>query len=186
MARRRKMKNNQKGFSAVEALIIVVVMAAIGGIGFYIYNKQKDDDKAKKSVEHSQTEKSSEKNEEEHSEAEETDPHIDITEWGIEIKISGADKVTYQITNEPGETHQGDAYVASAGLSLAASVTTDPDCQSLGLGVYRATSQPQYLTAKKVGDHYYWITGGPGSCGIEKVDKVRMDIINQLHTDVIE
>ncbi len=31
------MKKNQKGFSVVEGLIVVVVVAVIGGLGYYIY-----------------------------------------------------------------------------------------------------------------------------------------------------
>ncbi len=33
-------KFNQKGFSTVEALIIIVVICALGGVGYYVYSKQ--------------------------------------------------------------------------------------------------------------------------------------------------
>lgn len=35
------MKNNQKGFSAVEGLLILVIVGIIGGVGYFVYNSQK-------------------------------------------------------------------------------------------------------------------------------------------------
>ena len=34
-------KNNQRGFSAVEGLLIVVIVAIIGGVGYYVWHAQK-------------------------------------------------------------------------------------------------------------------------------------------------
>lgn len=47
------MKNNQKGFSAVEALIILVITGAIIAIGFYVWNTSHKDKAA--STQNSQT-----------------------------------------------------------------------------------------------------------------------------------
>lgn len=35
-----KLKNSQTGFSAIEALLIVVIVAIVGGTGFYVYHAQ--------------------------------------------------------------------------------------------------------------------------------------------------
>jgi hypothetical protein len=40
------MKNNQKGFSAVEGLLILVIVGLIGFIGWYVWDKKQDDKKA--------------------------------------------------------------------------------------------------------------------------------------------
>lgn len=36
------MKNNQKGFSFIEIVIVLVIVGVIAGVGFFIYNKQQD------------------------------------------------------------------------------------------------------------------------------------------------
>jgi hypothetical protein len=41
-------KLNKAGFSAVEGLLIVVIVAILGGTGFYVYNAQKNTDKTLK------------------------------------------------------------------------------------------------------------------------------------------
>lgn len=40
-----KLKNNQSGFSAVEALLILVIVAIVGGTGFYVYHAQQNTNK---------------------------------------------------------------------------------------------------------------------------------------------
>jgi Tfp pilus assembly protein PilE len=37
---------NQNGFSAIEALLIVIILGMLGGVGYYVYNSQKQIDKA--------------------------------------------------------------------------------------------------------------------------------------------
>jgi len=39
------MKQNQKGFSAVEAILIIIVVALIAAAGWYVWSKNKKDDK---------------------------------------------------------------------------------------------------------------------------------------------
>lgn len=183
------MKLNQKGFSVVEGLIVVVVILAIAGAGLYVYKNQKDE--PKKDTSNSQTEKTDTSDKEEHEEQEAADPaesqYLVISEWGIKLKLDGANKATYEIKNEAGQNAHGESYTALAQLKLAESVTTNPDCQELGLSVFRATEQSQVINSKKVGDYYYYITGGPGSCGDADADAVRTELLNQLNTpDVIE
>jgi len=58
------MKLNQKGFSGVEALLIVVIVAIIGGVGYYVYQSQqetkKSQDNANKSSQEIEAEKKTE------------------------------------------------------------------------------------------------------------------------------
>jgi hypothetical protein len=41
-----KLKNNQSGFGVVEALLILVIVAIVGGTGFYVYQAQQNTNKA--------------------------------------------------------------------------------------------------------------------------------------------
>lgn len=36
------MKNNQKGFSAIELMLLIVVVALVGGVGWYVWNQGSD------------------------------------------------------------------------------------------------------------------------------------------------
>jgi hypothetical protein len=40
-----KMKKSQRGFSAVEALLIVIIIGMLGGVGWYVWHSQKQVDK---------------------------------------------------------------------------------------------------------------------------------------------
>lgn len=40
------MKQNQKGFSAVEALLVLVILALIGGVGYYVYKSRQEANKS--------------------------------------------------------------------------------------------------------------------------------------------
>jgi hypothetical protein len=43
------MKNNQKGFSVVEGLLVVIVLTLLGGVGYYVYESNQDNNAQKKS-----------------------------------------------------------------------------------------------------------------------------------------
>ena len=45
-----KLRNNQKGFGSTEVLLVVLVSALIGGVGYYISTANKDDKKTETSV----------------------------------------------------------------------------------------------------------------------------------------
>ncbi len=44
------MKLNQKGFGVIEGLLVVIALTLIVGVGFYVVNASKDDDKNKAST----------------------------------------------------------------------------------------------------------------------------------------
>jgi prepilin-type N-terminal cleavage/methylation domain-containing protein len=44
------MKNNQKGFSAVEVLIVILIVGLIGAVGWFVYDRQNTDKTATNNV----------------------------------------------------------------------------------------------------------------------------------------
>ncbi len=36
------MKHNQKGFGAVEVIIVIIILGLVGGVGWYVFSKNKD------------------------------------------------------------------------------------------------------------------------------------------------
>jgi len=64
-----------------------------------------------------------------------------------------------------GDTPDGSAeYTDSAGLYLLPSITTDPGCQALGIGINRAKPLTADAKAKAINGYVYDFTGGPGAC----------------------
>src|SRR5688572_16555420 len=63
-------KFNQKGFSVVEGLLIVVAIAIIGGAGFYVYNANKNTNQSLDNTGNSEIKKAEEKKKSESKEKE--------------------------------------------------------------------------------------------------------------------
>ena len=85
-----KIFKNQKGFGLVEGLLIVIVLTLVVGVGFYVYNANKEDPQiSNSSIQHKQPEP-------EEAVEEKTVPAIiDYGEEGIELKEKAdVDKLT--------------------------------------------------------------------------------------------
>lgn len=78
-------KLNNKGFGAIEVILIVVIIGLIGGAGYYVYNSQKKTNTALDNAANSQAEpQKSEKNEESKQvETDEADELINYSRFGV-------------------------------------------------------------------------------------------------------
>jgi len=102
------MKNNQKGFSAVELLIIIVVVALLGGMGWLVWNRNKSEKKA-------QTEQSATSAQTNTSE-EETLKDYTLPNEGLTLSYNSKTS-----TVEPGETDQTeDLYIEKVKVKTGA------------------------------------------------------------------
>lgn len=84
---------NQKGFTLIEVLLVIIALSMVGGVGYYVYNSQKKDNKAVQDISTQQKleEKSSEKK---------TD-YLEIEPLGVKIKLSDSFKgIKYIIPQE--------------------------------------------------------------------------------------
>jgi hypothetical protein len=84
------MIRNQKGFSAVEALLIVIIVGMLGGVGYYVWHSQKQVDNT-----YSQTANSS-------AAPKLKEKIITIPEWGVKATI--ATNLTLQYKIEEGNS----------------------------------------------------------------------------------
>jgi hypothetical protein len=80
------MTKNQKGFSAVEGLLIAVIVCMLGGVGWYVWHSQQQADKA-----YSQTANSSVALKKASSTNTSAAKYLVIKEWGVKLPLSSDD-----------------------------------------------------------------------------------------------
>jgi hypothetical protein len=191
------MKRNQNGFSATEALLIVIIVGMLGGVGWYVWHSQKQVDKT-----YSQTANSSVAPKDTTTPSKSTTKNLVIKEWGVQGKYSGL--VNLQYKTDTSVTAPQSAAFTSTGLANSKDKTCSEE-NSAGGVVSRYKSTEHYLvgdsgedsgqtaaayasTLKKgqygqVGDYYYFYTGIQGVCS---PDKALQDLQGQTHDAVLE
>lgn len=124
------MKKNQKGFSAVEILISVVVIGLIGAVGWLVYDRQS----ASKDTDNDQTTTT----QEEKSEEETTKTNgntVKFTELGVQISVPDEIKdIVYVIEKQTDHRGKEVIYARLTTRSLQASFS-DCDAEGSSIGV---------------------------------------------------
>lgn len=92
--------SKQRGFAAVEALLIAVIIAMLGGIGYYVYHAQKQTDKnlnvANNEKFATPAKKSSKKTTKQTTPSQQ---YLTIKEWGVKLPLSVEDINAYYTYN---------------------------------------------------------------------------------------
>lgn len=160
------MKLNQKGFGAVEGLLVVIVLALIVGAGFYVVNankNKKDDAKT--------TQNSSTSNENKPVEAKKQ--YLEFKSAGVKIELNEQTKDAYNGTTSEDEVYIGSRAVdsqpglegckvdGSASGILALSYAKVGDDH---FGSPWTEADLKGVSDVKIGDTYYWLTPGNGPC----------------------
>lgn len=151
------MKANQKGFSVVEILIVIVIVGLLGAVGWLAYDRQKSktDDKATNFQTNQQEQK------------QETKPnpnegYLVVKEWGLRFKApSDITDVRYTIH---GDTLAFFAKPTGSNVQYVADYEKYADSNfRYATGVlYRSTSSTKPFAGdttregKKIGDYYYY------------------------------
>lgn len=149
------MKANQKGFSVVEILVVVVVVGLLGAAGWLVYDRQKS-----KNNEQPVTQSSNQQNQE--TKPDPNAEYLVVKEWGLRFKVpSNLTDVKYRVF---GDT------LAFYAKPTGYTVEYRSDYEKLGDNNY-----PQYATGrlykstesskdkigiqvegKKIGNYYYY------------------------------
>ncbi|HEX5456116.1 MAG TPA: hypothetical protein VFW77_01990 [Candidatus Saccharimonadales bacterium] len=161
-------KLNNKGFGVVEAILILIIVGIIGGTGVYVY-KQNQSDKDLGSGGNSQIQKTAsdsqaDKQTAQTPAAEDSNKgFLVIKEWGIKVKLRDSDKVTgYTYDSKPGDIF-GYKYDSAVTPVIKLINAKNENCKTIGVYMYRTDKNYEGVT-KKVGDHYFLVTGSPGQC----------------------
>lgn len=144
------MLKDQKGFSVAEAFIIIIVIAGLSGVGYYVYQHRDKSDDSKKS------QKESKKEEQEHTE----EPKEDETaSWKQVESIGGAFTIRvpdgWQLHNYAGNTLNGDNITYTKGQQ--ATITTESneyggDQRKFNVTVHNEAFQaPQWASPNQYG-----------------------------------
>jgi type II secretory pathway pseudopilin PulG len=186
-------KLNQKGFTLVEALLVIIAVALVVFVGYYVWHSQKDNNKQA-----TETSKTSQKTSPDQSSKAKNQKYVTISEWGIKSPYSGKLNITYKL-----ETDMAAQYVYFTTDDLEAI----PDCRlNVSLGGYGnagtitrysltdhvqaedgsdlGVTPAQYITENnlpagnyvKVGNYYYFYNHPNGPCsGTEQAQQAIAD-----------
>jgi len=149
-----RIKNNESGFSAVEIVMVVVIVSLIGAVGFLVYK-----DNHKKTVVVTKTVVVAPKPATINTNSNNTQKYINITEWDVRVPYQGSDTLTVsnQTCDQPGDTVLGGCSIEVDSKDLANSVG---NCQST-----KATGKVGHFYQMGANDDYI-ATNGSGSTPI--------------------
>jgi hypothetical protein len=169
----RKTRDDQRGFSAVEALLILVIVGLLGFVGWYVWHTNKKVDQLTESA--TQTTKIG--NQKQSSLY--TNKYLSIPEEGVKFQLNPELKDAYYFKSQQGyiylSTHTLDNTKGAEGCAAK-------DIDGLGGGlvalIVGEVGQPNDVVAgdpwtqeqldssglKKIGDKYYGFQHGNGPC----------------------
>lgn len=184
------MKKNEKGFSVVEILIVLVVVGLIGGTGWYVWQPKHKTTENNKSTTNSTpaTEQKATDNPEVKSEVN----YLTIKEWGVKISLRDTDKVSYAYTSQPNGSYYGSSYDSTIDVELKAGQEPPAGCSSKVGALLRSKDKPQPTDVnghpsisnfKQIGSYYYFVPGGDPACSNNQAHeelqkRIREDLLN--------
>ena len=155
---------NQKGFTAIEGLLILVILAIVGGTGYFIYHSnQKTSDTLSSSAKIAQSspskitkKKSSASPQTSAKSSTSTSPaqtYLTITQWGVQIPLSSAiSDALYVYYGQSGTDDSGKNTYGSVFLSTKSYDTSYPKCSvETGAGPSIIGSIVRYAASSGVG-----------------------------------
>ena len=165
-------KLDQKGFSAIEALLMVIILLLIGFIGYYVWHSQHETNKTYSSA--AKTAQSSPPRST--RKAADNTGMLVIKEWGVEAPYTGSLSLSYAVGSGTGNNS---ASFSSKELTDAstdcirrggaiARYGTDADASSIGGDGKTAAQYASTLSAGTyghAGDYYYFFVHDQGACG---------------------
>ena len=196
-----KLRTNQQGFAAIEAVLVVIVLGIIGFTGWFVYhskqttNKTLDQTSAASSA--AGQKKSSLKGPSyAQQSATQAVPaskaaaitYLNVPEWGLKISFPDADKVTYAAPADEYNWNNID-HVQSVSLYLKSSVTSSATCRDLMVKLYKfpdsysADIYPHWTIDEGNNDAFSFVMPNPsgyGPCtgGSAQVSALRANLVS--------
>lgn len=182
------MKTNQKGFSVVEILIVIVAVGLLGAVGWLVYDRQKSKSDTN-DITTQTTEQTNEQTKPVVKEEIKQLNYFEIKELGVKFvlsdKLSGLyysmgnnNKTAYFSLNEFKSTDCAADKTAQVALTRYA----DAD--------FKNDPAASKENAMKIGNYYYYSAGGQAACSEdamiqEKASQLRTDIVKLLPSALI-
>jgi hypothetical protein len=148
-----KLKNNQKGFTAVEGLLIVLILVVIGAVGYMVYHN----DHKTKTASVSTTAATKPATTKTSTATQPTQKYITISAWGVRVPYSGSD--TLSVANQTC-AENGDAQGDTVNLGCQVDVNSQDLANSVGsCQSNRATGTVGYFYRMGANDNYNETSG---------------------------
>jgi hypothetical protein len=189
------MKNlSRNGFTLIEALLIIIALGVITGVGFYVYNSVRPNEQTTTATTQQATQTATKK-------------YLRIPEAGIKLELTDSIKDAYYVVGDGGyiylSTRYFDAvpgfekckatseYPTSGVLGLEIAKVGDP---SLGGSWTQAELEALDPKPQKIDETYYWLQKGNGTpCWygtsisendprVTKLEQIQSDLIAQIPT----
>jgi hypothetical protein len=176
------------------AIAVILALLIIGGSSYtaYSWQNQVKDLKAQKTsqskrLKQLQKELALLKNDKEDDSRDTSS--LEISQWGINLKLTDYDKVTYTIDSKAGELPwNGEKYESSLSITIKDTALQDKKCSDIGLALLRAKTKPSFENVK-IGSYYYFVTGSPSACSTDPDnspdDKLRSRLTNDFKPENI-
>jgi type II secretory pathway pseudopilin PulG len=163
------MKSNKKGFTLVEVLLLIIAFSLIVGIGFYVYNANKEDSQASSDTNGKVTETD--------KQSVPQKKYLKIKELGVKVELSDDIADAYYYVNSTGYAYLSTRYfdtikdfegcTASAGVSGDGGGIAAVSSAKVGddhFGEVWTEDQLKSFSDTKIGEVYWWIEPGNGPC----------------------
>lgn len=165
-----KLKHDQSGFSAVELILIILVVGLLGAVGFLVYKNQKKPAAVSTATVAKTTQTETK------PQTQSTDKYLSVAQLGIRFKLSS--KIQDDYYELGGKDENGVPYVRLSTHSLDAysqcNATSDGGIATIatfkegGSSPIEGDYMTAYPKAPKVGDYYYYIGGNQYDCTLDK------------------
>lgn len=176
------MKSNQKGFSVVELLIVIVIIGLVGTVGWLVYDRQKS--KSDDKVTTTQASQQDQKEETPKKEEVKQPTYFEIKELGVKFELTDNLTGLYYSIGNNGKTAyfslndlKGTYCAADKTAQVALTRYTDAD--------FDVDFTASKEGARKIGSYYFMSVGGQAGCSEdnaiqEKASQLRSDITKLL------
>lgn len=161
---------NQRGFGAVEALLIIVIVGIVGGTGYYVYRANNNSTNTQDSAQTDANTAAPHKK----TDAKPTVQYETLTEWGVRAPVSGSLKLQYTMSSDGKQAN----FTSAQLLAVDSACTADfggtisryapTDNASTGGASQTAkdrAAQSDKSTYAYVGGYYYFFDHSQAACG---------------------
>jgi hypothetical protein len=155
------MSINQKGFTLIEGLLIVIALSLVTGVGYYVYNTNKNNDKLQNNSQISSDTKQSKSSDKDKR-------YLEVQELGIKFEVTDELKNIYYKVDENGyvylSVHELDNIKGFEGCTAGSGAGQDGiaafSYAKVGddhFGTPWTEADLKNRSQAKVGDTYYWV-----------------------------
>jgi prepilin-type N-terminal cleavage/methylation domain-containing protein len=203
------MKQNQKGFSVVEILIVIVVIGLIGTVGWLVYDRQKSPKQSETTQQSTNTQSDTKTTDSSKGTEQTQQKYLEIKEWSVKLPVSSdVGSLSYTVKTNTASIRSTEldklsgTGCTSNSINVVRGKATEIVLNEIGEGgstfleAYNSTTvdnanlNTRSIKAK-VGDYYYVVPGYAGASCIdipyEKPEgKVKQEAETKAMLDIVK